>query len=125
MQEGAESCGDKAKAKAKKEEPVDPDFHIDLSELGVICTDAQGLRSLWQQWRTAIKKWKAAGKPVRTDEEMQACLAICLEPCEFYGIRLGTFGYCKVCLCNVNKLKFGELNKIRMKTEACPKKKWQ
>lgn len=102
---------------------LDAEIDADLLELGVVVESDEQRYSLWSKWRAAIRKWKAAGKPVRKPEEIQACLSIC-KTCDQYSTRLG-FSYCQSCGCHVNGLMIGELNKIRMQTESCPKGKWK
>lgn len=103
---------------------VAAEFDAALADMGLEVTDDEHRKSLWRRWRSAIKRWKKAGKPVRTPEEMQVCLDIC-KTCEYYDKRIGVFGFCAVCGCNVSAVKVGQLNKIRMATESCPEKKWR
>ena len=72
-------------------------------------------------YATALRKWRAAGYPTRTDEEVAACLAECEEPCPKWDAAKRR---CKVCGCNVNASGFAVANKARMATEVCPLYKW-
>lgn len=117
------------KANCKSPPPPPPgDFAADLEALDVE-TEPDTLTALWHRWRASIAKWKAAGKPVRSPEEMAACLAVCTgaatgRPCEHFDKRLGVLGKCTVCGCGVSAAPIGEVNKIRMATENCPLGKW-
>lgn len=109
-------------------EPPPADFATDLETLDVP-TEPDTLTALWHRWRDSIARWKAAGKPVRTPEEMAACLAVCTgdentPQCEGYDKRFGVLGKCTVCGCNVSAIPIGELNKARMATETCPRGLW-
>ena len=99
------------------------EFDADLTELRIEVGGERNLSQLWATWQKAIMRWKEAGKPVRTEAEMEERLAICRD-CNHYAKRFGTLGYCSVCGCGVSKVRIGPLNKIRMATEKCPKKKW-
>ena len=99
------------------------EFRADVASLGVTRDTTVSLVRLFWHWHQAITRWKAAGKPIRTQAEMDAILVVCGE-CKHYEMRLGVFGYCKLCGCNVSGIPIGELNKIRMKTEVCPDGQW-
>ena len=111
--------------KPKQPKPPDEDFEEILEELGEENAEGHSLIKLWFRWQQAIKRWKKAGKPLRTDKEVEAILQIC-RGCDKYDKRLGLFGKCNGCGCGVNKSAWGSLNKIRMATEKCPDKppKW-
>lgn len=65
----------------------------------------------------AVAKWELAGKPTRTQEEIDAVLAIC-ESCPFYTNDKRP--RCRRCGCSVNNRPAGLANKIAMATESCP-----
>jgi hypothetical protein len=67
----------------------------------------------------AVAEWTAAGMPTRTDEEVTAIFNAFCKPCSHY---IG--GGCRLCGCRVNQGNVALTNKIKMKTESCPKKKW-
>ncbi len=69
-------------------------------------------------WAQAIVRWQAAGRPRRSDAEVESLLAICL-PCERYRD-----GVCAKCGCGVSRSKTAIVNKLRMTTEVCPLGKW-
>lgn len=71
-------------------------------------------------WREANKRWEAAGKPVRTDEEVQEIIQIC-EGCEHYNAKAKQ---CKLCGCFCRKKGMARFNKPKMATESCPIGKW-
>lgn len=66
-------------------------------------------------YATAIAKWIAAGRPTRTQEQIDAILAEHCGPCEHYS---GTA--CKLCGCRINKSLEAWRNKLAMGTESCP-----
>lgn len=67
---------------------------------------------------SALLRWQQAGRPVRTDEEVAAILAICA-PCEFWNPHgnLG-LGMCRHHKCGCTK------SKAKLATEHCPIQKW-
>jgi hypothetical protein len=67
-------------------------------------------------WRAAIRRWKAAGKPVRSDEEVSEINGIC-QACEHYDAE---WQQCKLCGCFCRKRGLAEFNKPKMLTERCP-----
>ena len=69
----------------------------------------------------ALRHWIAAGRPVRTDEEVEQIFETLCEPCAYMSRQKQ---YCKICGCQVRSQGSGFTNKIRMKTEHCPKSKW-
>jgi hypothetical protein len=74
------------------------------------------------RWAKAVAKWTEAGRPNRTDEEVNAILEICT-PCNKY--RKAPWGMiCSMCGCRVNKGEWAIVNKARMGTEHCPKHLW-
>lgn len=104
------------------------EFDADLSELGVIVESDHQRKSLWSQWREAVGRWKNAGKPKRTEEEIQNILAMYCnppgKPCAEFGYRLMVIPMCKACGCNLQTPGIGELSKLKMRTEKCPKGYW-
>ena len=94
-------------------------------------TSALGLSvGLVNRWKDAVIKWNRAGRPVRTDEEVASCLAVCVaNDVKTEGGRkcyttswIG--GRCKQCGCRVNEGSIPVANKIRMATEDCPLGLW-
>ena len=68
----------------------------------------------------AIVQHIATGSQTRTDEEVNSLLEIC-EQCEHYN-KDGK--YCRICGCRCNANKSAFTNKLRMKSQSCPKGKW-
>ena len=73
-----------------------------------------------KRWTGALLKWKRAGYPTRTDDEVAAIIAIC-ESCDKYA---ADEGRCSVCGCKVSTSGMAVFNKARMGSENCPKGKW-
>ena len=71
-------------------------------------------------YAAAVSRWLAAGRPVRTDEQVGELLAICQDN------RCGKYrdGQCLACGCRVNSSGWALANKLRMATEDCPKGFW-
>ncbi len=71
-------------------------------------------------WRRAVKTWEDAGKPERSEKEVQRIVEIC-ESCDAYNAKTKQCGVCG-CLCR--KKGMARFNKPRMATENCPRGKW-
>ena len=69
----------------------------------------------------ALRRWIAAGRPVRADEEVQRIYEMICEPCAYFSRHKK---YCKICGCQVRSNGSAFTNKIRMASEHCPKDKW-
>lgn len=67
----------------------------------------------------AVAEHVASGMQTRTDEEVINLLQIC-ETCEEYQD-----GRCLQCGCRVSSDKNAFANKLRMKTEKCPRGLWE
>lgn len=67
---------------------------------------------------TALGKWEMAGRPTRTQQQIDKLLAIC-QACPFMGRRKNGETYCGKCGCPVS----GQVttrNKLFLATESCP-----
>ena len=71
-------------------------------------------------WKTAIEKWRKAGRPKRSDAQVKTILEIC-KTCSWYDPDKRR---CKGCGCAVTNGGIAVLNKIRMASESCPQDKW-
>jgi len=68
-------------------------------------------------YATAMRKWVAAGSPVRTDEEISAIFDEHCNKCAMFDkVR----GVCNSCGCPASKDQPAIRNKLKMATEACP-----
>jgi hypothetical protein len=73
-------------------------------------------------WKEAVKKWRAAGKPKRTDKEVANIKEnFCNETCSWFDPAKSR---CKGCGCKVTEGGVAVFNKIRMATEHCPRDLW-
>lgn len=74
-------------------------------------------------YKQALKKWHAAGRPVRSQEEVEDILENKCKPCPWYDKEKKR---CKGCGCRVSNGGFPVFNKIKMATEHCPhpEEKW-
>lgn len=72
------------------------------------------------RYTKAVACWIAAGKPTRTQEQIDALLQVC-HKCQFYNAKHKA---CSKCGCNVNSQAEGLSNKLAMATEQCPKGYW-
>lgn len=87
-----------------------------------------------QRFTKAVSRWIAAGKPERTDEQVDAILRDHCSMCELFKDSRCTH---RDCGCQVRSsagekipligwlLPRGMLNKLRMATERCPAGKWE
>lgn len=69
-------------------------------------------------YSAAMVRWLAAGKPVRSPDEIMNLVRIC-QGCDFY-----IDNACRKCGCKVNASPSGLQNKAAMATEHCPLAKW-
>jgi len=69
----------------------------------------------------AVIEWTAAGRPERSDEEVQRIFCHYCEPCKRFD---PSQRICLDCGCRVTDGRFALLNKIKMATQHCPKGKW-
>ena len=69
-------------------------------------------------WKEAIRKWRTAGKPVRTDKEVKKILDTHCKNCSWYDKDQRR---CKGCGCKITDGGVAIFNKIRMATEHCPR----
>jgi len=73
-----------------------------------------------RRYAVALKRWMAAGRPTRTDEEVAAIEAICKTCGKYEPIE----GRCSVCGCKILTPGIAILSKARLATENCPKGLW-
>lgn len=72
-----------------------------------------------RNYARAVTEHVASGMETRTDEEVINLLQIC-ELCEEYQD-----GRCRVCGCRVSAEKNAFANKLRMKSQKCPRGLWE
>jgi hypothetical protein len=71
-------------------------------------------------WKDAVLRWRKAGKPKRTDAEVEEILVLC-KGCSWYDAKKQR---CLGCGCKVTESGVAVFNKARMKTETCPRSFW-
>ena len=69
----------------------------------------------------AVAEWIAAGRPERSDEEVQHIYKEHCEPCSWRKRRSNV---CRGCGCRVAAYGMAVTNKIKMATQHCPRNKW-
>ena len=69
----------------------------------------------------AVVEWTAAGRPERSDEEVQQIFNQFCKPCNWFQAR---HNICRGCGCRVAKNGFAIFNKIKMATQHCPRRRW-
>jgi hypothetical protein len=69
----------------------------------------------------ALIEWTAAGKPKRSDKEVEQIFNQHCKPCRWYDPEKQI---CRGCGCRVADSGYVVLNKIKMATEHCPRKLW-
>jgi len=75
---------------------------------------------LWA-YKEALLRWNKAGRPVRSKEEVEMIHETHCKNCDWYDSEKKR---CKGCGCRVTVGELAVLNKIKMKTEHCPKELW-
>lgn len=78
---------------------------------------AESLGYTWadaKHWMAAIVKWTKAGRPIRSDEEVEKIYREICKPCDQFAD-----DRCKVCRCGVKASGMSVLNKIKLATEHC------
>jgi len=76
-----------------------------------------------QMWlyKEALLRWNRAGRPVRSTEEVNSILTNHCQRCDWYDAEAKR---CKGCGCKVTTSSVAIFNKLKMKTEQCPKGLW-
>lgn len=76
-----------------------------------------------QMWlyKEALLRWNRAGRPVRSDEEVNSILTNHCQTCDWYD---ASAQRCKGCGCKVTDSGYAVFNKLKMLTEKCPQGKW-
>jgi hypothetical protein len=69
----------------------------------------------------ALARWTAAGRPERSDKEVERIFHQQCKPCKWYDAERQI---CRGCGCRVADNGYAVLNKIKMATEACPRNLW-
>lgn len=69
----------------------------------------------------ALARWTAAGRPERSDKEVERVFHQQCKPCKWYD---GERQICRGCGCRVAENGYAVLNKIKMATESCPRNLW-
>ncbi len=82
-------------------------------ETGLQEYESPGLVQKVVKWGKAIQRWRAAGSPVRSEEEVDRINVIC-RACEHYNQKRQR---CKLCGCYCRKKGMAEFNKPKMATE--------
>lgn len=91
------------------------------SSVRALCITKPSLARQAINYTKAVVQHIATGSKTRTDEEVKERLNICKE-CEFFHTEKQ---YCKLCGCNCNLHKSPFVNKLRMKSQKCPRGKWE
>jgi len=65
----------------------------------------------------AVSRWIAAGRPVRSDEQVRYIYETYCKPCEHFDERRNA---CLLCGCYLSPNGAALQNKLRMATEHCP-----
>jgi len=78
-----------------------------------------GLPVQMYHYQMALRKWQAAGRPVRPQEEVTRLHDEHCVKCDWFEN-----GRCKGCGCKVSMGSIAIFNKLKMATEHCPKELW-
>jgi len=68
--------------------------------------------------------WARAGKPYRSDSDINAIFTDICEPCEYFERKSDVRGICKLCGCKLKKTG-KSFNKIAWATSKCPDGRWE
>ena len=76
-----------------------------------------------QMWlyKEALLRWQKAGRPKRSDKEVESLLNTYCKKCDWYDPEKER---CKGCGCAVTSGAVAIFNKLRMATEKCPRELW-
>ena len=69
------------------------------------------------RYGSAIQRWIAAGRPVRSDERVREIFDTLCRPCTHFDAKRQT---CRLCGCYVRRSGTAFTNKLKMATERCP-----
>lgn len=69
----------------------------------------------------AVAEWTAAGRPVRSDKDVEQIFNRFCKTCRWYD---RSKKICKGCGCRVADNGYAIRNKIKMATESCPRELW-
>lgn len=97
---------------------------VNAPKENIVLAKCKGEPSFTQKavnYMKAVTKHLITGAATRTDDEVAQCLKIC-ESCDVYN---SEGKYCRICGCKCNANKSAFTNKIRMKSQQCPRGKWQ
>jgi len=83
--------------------------------------DFPGVVTLLDNYWLAVKRWVAAGRPIRTDDDVKKIHEEFCSRCDWYDSKSKR---CKGCGCKVKPEGVALLNKIKMATECCPRNYW-
>ena len=119
-------CGDKPTEPEKKEmEQAEEQLgffeEVDKTPDGEPVPEFPALTIQAWMYKEALLKWKRAGYPTRTQEEVTEILETHCKPCSWYD---ASAKRCKGCGCRVTDGAVAVVNKIKMATEHCPKEIW-
>ena len=69
-------------------------------------------------------RWMTAGKPYRSNSDINAIFTDICEPCEYFERKSDVRGTCKLCGCKLKKTG-KSFNKIAWATSRCPDGRWE
>ena len=79
------------------------------------------LARMARSFTDATAKWWKAGRPVRSEEEVERIFTDICTPCKYFD-NTKSKARCKICGCALQKK--GIVSKLKMATESCPKGFW-
>lgn len=110
------------RALAEKRGPEPITITPDETPDGVVPDYPAVSMQLWL-YKEALLRWQRAGRPTRSDEEVEHILETHCKKCDWYDPEQRR---CRGCGCRVTDGGMAVINKLRMATERCPHpaKKW-
>lgn len=112
---------------------------VKTQHLHKLCQTDQRYRDVWDKqtpskepglvqkawsYAKAVARWKVAGEPTRSKDEVNHIFETQCRPCQHFVVKKDGNGSCKLCGCKLSKLPEGLKNKIAMATESCPIGRW-
>jgi len=97
--------------------PPEPPMPVELP----VAPEPPGLVRRAIGYSEALARWTVAGRPERSDKEVERIFHQHCKPCKWYDPERQM---CRGCGCRVAENGYAVLNKIKMATESCPRDLW-
>ncbi len=98
-----------------------PSIHIEVNDNTAPPAETPGFVRRTLSYAEALIAWAAAGRPERSDKEVERIFYQHCKPCNWFDPEKQI---CRGCGCRVAENGVAVLNKIKMATEHCPRELW-